>query len=311
VARTPEGAELTQAHKQEQVRIRDAFVAEFLRAWPLLDFRRIDATTPGWLAVVMALVRSSRNESVSAAESYFDRYRQVEVPNVSSPAPRLRIVHAPDVTGTQLPSPAPDISPKIEARNQSSSSNRRRDNQPAHFGEFKPAVLDFGDKDPYVARALHSAGPAYAKHLTKRGEEERPARLKVLVSVTGSAAQQVLDGGRDAMEELIKADPASTRWARVLGSDNPCAFCAMLASRGPVYLREETAGFKAHPACACTPEPVYSSSADWPPGARDLRQLWLASTRGYSGQNAINAFRRAYTRQRKADEVSQPAALLA
>lgn len=307
MAKTRAGAQLTEEHRQEQIRIRAAFLAEFIRAWPILDITRIDETSAAWLRAAMEAVRSSRLQSVNAAESYFDRYRQVEVPNVSSPAPRLQIVHAPDVTGHRDPDPAPDIAPVIESRRQSGNTRRRRDDDPAHFGEFKPAVLDFGNKDEFVARSLHTAGPNYAKYLTKRGEDPDRAKLKVVVNVSGTAGRQVLNGGRDALEELVQADPVALGWARVTDGD-PCAFCAMLASRGPVYKSRETAAFLPHDHCACIPEPVYSRSAAWAPGARELRQLWLASTKGYSGKDAVNAFRRAYERGLR-ERATTPAAL--
>lgn len=40
-------------------------------------------------------------------------------------------------------------------------------------------------------------------------------------------------------------------WARVLVGEVNCGFCAVLASRGPVYKSEKTAGFRAHTGCDC------------------------------------------------------------
>lgn len=58
-------------------------------------------------------------------------------------------------------------------------------------------------------------------------------------------------------------------WRRVTDGD-PCAFCAMLASRGPVYT-ETTAlargfdGLRYHKGCGCTAEPWYGDWSDWQP----------------------------------------------
>lgn len=58
-------------------------------------------------------------------------------------------------------------------------------------------------------------------------------------------------------------------WRRVTHG-TPCAFCAMLASRGPVYM-ETTAltskhdGLRYHRGCKCTAEPWYGRWDDWQP----------------------------------------------
>lgn len=64
---------------------------------------------------------------------------------------------------------------------------------------------------------------------------------KVIVEHT-SDGRKVGDDNRDSRKKASKAEPASTKpggkvlgWARVLTGAENCAFCAMLASRGPVY----------------------------------------------------------------------------
>lgn len=70
------------------------------------------------------------------------------------------------------------------------------------------------------------------------GSDGRP---KVIVEHT-SDGRKAGDDNRDSRKKASKAEPASTRpggkvlgWARVLTGAESCAFCAMLASRGPVY----------------------------------------------------------------------------
>lgn len=70
------------------------------------------------------------------------------------------------------------------------------------------------------------------------GSDSRP---KVIVEYT-SDDRKVGDDNRESGKKASKAEPASTRpggkvlgWARVLTGAESCAFCAMLASRGPVY----------------------------------------------------------------------------
>ncbi|MGY2060517.1 VG15 protein, partial [Nocardia gipuzkoensis] len=106
-------------------------------------------------------------------------------------------------------------------------------------------------------------------------------------------------------------------WARVATSAEPCGFCQMMVSRGPIYRSARTAGFhgsnalalqlfgdgqdkrmqlamtKWHPGCRCKVVPVFDLR-NWP--GRDeylaAKRLWKTSTKGLSGQEAVNAFRR-------------------
>lgn len=70
------------------------------------------------------------------------------------------------------------------------------------------------------------------------GSDGRP---KVIVEHT-SDGRKVGDDNHELREKANKAEPVSTKpggkvlgWARVLTGAESCAFCAMLASRGPVY----------------------------------------------------------------------------
>lgn len=71
--------------------------------------------------------------------------------------------------------------------------------------------------------------------------------------------------------EMVANNAGSQRkaWRRVAQA-NACAFCAMLASRGPVYT-ETTAsirkhdGLRYHRGCKCTAEPWYGEWSEWRP----------------------------------------------
>ena len=91
----------------------------------------------------------------------------------------------------------------------------------------------------------------------------------------GMFHEAVLTGGRMTIQEWARRDSRAIGWRRV-SDGNPCAFCAMLVSRGPVYTSEEHAltrqsdGQKFHPHCGCTVEVVYG---DWKPDGRE--QQWV------------------------------------
>lgn len=57
-----------------------------------------------------------------------------------------------------------------------------------------------------------------------------------------AAERSAMEEGRRLVFEIGNADPRRYAWERVTGA-HPCGFCAMLASRGPVYNTAESAGY--------------------------------------------------------------------
>lgn len=156
-------------------------------------------------------------------------------------------------------------------------------------GESTPLLADPLPEGQLVT-SLRVTGPVVARQLITA--EDRQIIEKLLQSLLGSTSRLALNGGRNTVERSGLADRELLGWARVCHSKRPCAFCRMLRSRGPQYSKE-TGGFKAHDHCRCTAEPVYSTGSQWPDGAETDRSLWDEVTRGYSGKDALNAFRRA------------------
>lgn len=155
-----------------------------------------------------------------------------------------------------------------------------------------------------LSTSMLVTGPVAIRNGFARG---RPAARVVTDARVGSAraaTRHVLGGGRDTIIRSVAADRAGLGWARAT-SGKPCAFCAMLASRGPAYKSKQTATFRPHDGCHCSPEPVYRRDADWPAGARQFRSLWDDATAGASGGpasgegggDAFNAFRRALSKE--------------
>ncbi len=109
------------------------------------------------------------------------------------------------------------------------------------------------------------------------------------VRMAGSASSLVLGGGRDTLMGAVQSDPHARGWQRVTDG-NPCAFCAMVASRGIIAGDEASAGFEAHGHCGCTAEPAFEGTPIRPDNER-FAQAWRDSTNGLSGGEALNAFR--------------------
>lgn len=81
-------------------------------------------------------------------------------------------------------------------------------------------------------------------------------------------------------------------------SNNPCHFCAMLASRGFVYTSDRSAGFNSqgvsewHHNCHCYPIVRWDDKATEPAIMAEFKQAWPRVTRGYSGAAAIRVWRK-------------------
>lgn len=253
MAATTAGARLTEQHRRAQIAGRARFLRALLPLWALLDPRRLDATAPAWLELTLGLVREHRTRSAEVAQAYYRDYRAAEL---GEPAPRT-------------------------AR-----------------------LVGLDALDDRARSSLIVTGPVAIKSRTGKGMAPERAATLALVEVSGAASRHVLDGGRSELITAASVDDLAVGFARVTDAD-PCDFCAMVASRGPVYRSRAAAGGAAndrftgagqdkfHDGCACTIEPVYSTTADWPGRAREFQALWAESTKGLYGAEARRAFRRA------------------
>lgn len=156
-------------------------------------------------------------------------------------------------------------------------------------GASTPIVLAGAAAVDAVTTSLLVTGPVTVKKAIARAVTLDQAMTLGSTRSAGAAMRHVLNGGRDTTQGTLDEDPQAFGWARAT-SGTPCAFCAMLASRGPVYKEETTATFDPHDACNCQPEPVYRRDADWPAGTRQYADLWQQA-RDADGDTTI-AFRR-------------------
>lgn len=139
--------------------------------------------------------------------------------------------------------------------------------------------------------ALDATGIAVFKRAVLLGRTPEEALRTAGVTLSGAGSRLALNGGRDAIRGNVDADERAVGWARLTDA-HPCAFCAMLASRGPVYRSRQTAEFHAHDHCACMPAPAWSRDEAWLAHSRDLYDQWQNVTAGLSGADARKAWRR-------------------
>lgn len=177
------------------------------------------------------------------------------------------------------------------------------------------------------ASGVESAGPRVSVKVLDPASR-KASRVKVTVTEdnrhdiqvvravsekTAAAVQRhVRQAGREAVTDAVEAGGDLIGWARVMTGSETCSFCAMLASRGPVYSSEGASLFRGgqsvksyHDHCDCIAVPVFRGK-NWL-GMRNyekLEQLWLESTQGTSGKDAAKAFDQAYNEQLRAEEAA-------
>lgn len=99
-------------------------------------------------------------------------------------------------------------------------------------GRFTPLVAALPAVDRFESLAGWSVGPMF-------GADPDPA--KALTKMNGGLTRIVQNVGRETIAGAVASDPARPYYARH-ASANACAFCGMLASRGPIYTSGSSAG---------------------------------------------------------------------
>ena len=110
-----------------------------------------------------------------------------------------------------------------------------------------------------VAEQMVINGPVAFKVAKSHGLNDQTALAVARTRVSMAARGIVLDATRNMTLHTARANGG--RWRRVTDG-HPCAFCAMLASRGPVYA-EDTVDFQSHRKCGCTSEMCFESPDEW------------------------------------------------
>lgn len=120
---------------------------------------------------------------------------------------------------------------------------------------------------------LEAVAPLVKKRIGE-GAVPREAIDAAFWSIVGGLYRHVLTPGRDVVDLSASVNPHSAGWRRVTDGD-PCAFCAMLASRGPAYRTE---------ASALTVTGVHMGGTDYTAVARGMDAAELRSRRVYAGK---------------------------
>lgn len=127
-------------------------------------------------------------------------------------------------------------------------------------------------------------------------------------SRTGAAKADtlVMSAGRGVVDYAHDRDNRILMFARGTSS-NPCAFCAMLASRGFVYASRSSASLayrngamkSYHDNCHCFPIARWVSTSELPALNAYFESQWPQVTGKYQGQEKLNAWRRWLNQKRR------------
>lgn len=164
-----------------------------------------------------------------------------------------------------------------------------------------PAVTD-----PYAAAASNLGAAWYDESAPNLPYRAKPSPLPTIEGLLSSAdwamgargadalarlaevAQKAIwSGNRQTIFDNAKAEPGA-RYERV-AEGKCCAFCAMLCTRGAVYL-ESTVGFRAHGNCRCGAQEVRPGrSFDRPAHYQRFDEAYTQASRTATGTDAILA----------------------
>lgn len=279
--------QLDAQHRAAQAGIALAVARAIVDLWTeLIDPLDIASSTARWLARALALVLRHHGQSVDTAMDYLTEVRALELFRATPiEIPR------PEMSSEQVRSSLIAVGPRQLL------IQLAKVPEPPPLRPPDPGIP--GDESRYAEdRAEQFQLKAASQQMRAEAQQMAPKR------VAAAAVRHVVNGARDATENLIAVDPQALGWARITAA-NPCYFCAMLASRGPVYEEDSfdasdfrfsgVGDIKVHDGDVCTLRPVFTTdSSAWPESSLRYSKLWSESTSGKSGRDAAIAFRRAY-----------------
>lgn len=203
-------------HQDEQQSIADKAAAGLALLWPLLQFDKLDATTPGWLHATTLQIEKQFRESEEAAFRYVQGAKWAVEP-FSDPLKKVE---------TRFP--IKDVQLAMRATG------------PAAIKRATQTAFTVPESDSGRLLAVDEGD------VPPRGLEELADRLLAWgkLNSTGAGVKHALNGGRGEVQQLVVVDATeriknrqAIGWARFTEDSRtgPCYFCALLASQGAVF----------------------------------------------------------------------------
>ncbi|MEI5522533.1 hypothetical protein WB388_18180 [Streptomyces brasiliscabiei] len=338
-----DGGRLTEQHRLAQARIAAEAARAALEGWRQVSPTNLEESAGRWLGESVRAQRRFRGRSRKLSAAYNRLLRALRIGRTLPPLPGEPVIDAQ--AGYSLRQLRDDFA---AASGQPQPSEADDAQAVPVDDDFEWPDIDEEAEDRRATVSLVVTGPVRAERglnqlqdtQTDRSRLDDPeflAELNGLMNDAGALAASAADrdalmGGRDLLEAASRADRAVIGWARIT-APNPCAFCALLASRGAVYRSEWAASFRGqlgrtgavdrpagweswtpeqlarweagrgiqryHDNCHCTVVPIYSRE-DWlPEESQAFRELYEESTRGLGGAEARRAFSAAIEARRR------------
>lgn len=269
-------------------------IRDVLAIWQQLDLRDIKASWPVLRTGIAGLIGDRFALSAAAGGQYYAQARSAA--GVPGPAPVVTVL---PVSPTLAAAARLDQAAYAHAVAESARAAAQA------AVPVPPLVSIPPPPQPLITATLDSTGPFALLARIQQGQPLPQAAENTGVVMSGAATRLIQNGARQAIVTLVQKDSKAVAWMRVLGSSRtgPCAFCSMLASRGPVYKSEATAMAFWHNLCKCTPQPVFSERDAEALKHNDLYEQWKDVTKGFGRHDAFLAWRRYWDRKTSRDGI--------
>lgn len=208
-------------HHEEQKLIARNVVAELSPLWLILDFHKLEETTPSWLKATRPIIERGYLISQYVAAEFVKNYRRAELP---------------DANPLQIDIPNP-------------------------FGAFGFHPKPDRKTSMRIMVSMKVNGPLWVAHNTSPGVTEMKAAELMAGGMSksaGAAVRLVLNGGRGMVRMLVSADRRA-RGVVGVADEEACANCQFLTN--PILksdgVRKMDAVAVGHDFCNCSAKPIY------------------------------------------------------
>lgn len=274
------------AHRAQQVELASRIARLMAGYWLLVEPDKLAETGGPWLERSINAVQNGHRTSALLARAYAETIHRLQLPQ----APRLDIPTPPDIPFDKL----------YESLSFTGLG---------YAAVELSKVPDTTEPEPGADRETVER---FEREQAMRQRRERFVMEQAITFASKAAVKHVVDGARDQTDAIVVTKTA-LGYYRVTQSENPCGWCLLLASRGPVYSDDSfdesdprftgPGNHKVHDGCMCTLRPVFTRSTDeWSDQARKADALWT-SVASFPGDNKarVNEFRRLARAQGLAD----------
>lgn len=241
------------------------------------DEDNLAVSSQDWLERVIQAILRGRQDAYRIAVAYATAVRNIQAPT------------APPFTAPPLPEP-----PREQLVKSLSFTGPR---------EAAIALAKVPEPMEPPPTATESDRDRYAREREQWRAMRRKAMENAGAKAAAAAYRHTQNGGRDTIDMVVKQDPVALGYTRIT-KGNPCAFCLMLASRGPVYSEDSfdrsdprftgPGEHKVHDACGCSLRPNYKRGREnWTDQALQADEVWrqmLKDNPGISGKKAVNKY---------------------